>query len=59
MEHFSYLLAAYSVIFVAIFLYVAFVRTRQTRLVSSLRSMEAKLAALESELAQRPQASPR
>ena len=54
MEHFTYLLAAYSVIFVAIFLYVTFIRTRQTRLESTLRAMEAKLAALENELAQRP-----
>jgi CcmD family protein len=53
MEHFPYLLAAYSLIFVAIFLYVVFIRTRQSRLEAALRAMEAKLAALESELAHR------
>jgi CcmD family protein len=51
MDHFIYLIAAYSMIFVAIFLYVAFIRARQTRLESAIRSMEAKLAALEQELA--------
>jgi CcmD family protein len=58
MEHFPYLLAAYSVIFVTIFLYVAFIRTRQTRLEAALRAMETRLAALENELSQRPLAPP-
>jgi len=58
MEHLSYLLAAYSVIFVTIFFYVTFIRTRQTRLEAALHAMETKLAALENELAQRPQPPP-
>jgi CcmD family protein len=58
MEYFIYLLAAYSVIFLTIFLYVAFIRTRQTRLESALRSMEAKLAALESDIGRRSQTPP-
>ncbi|HLW72378.1 MAG TPA: CcmD family protein [Candidatus Binataceae bacterium] len=58
MKHFNYLLAAYSVIFVTIFLYVGFIRTRQSRLEEALRAMETKLAALENELAQRASAPP-
>jgi CcmD family protein len=59
MDHFPYLFAAYSVIFIAIFLYVTFIRARQTRLESAIRSMEAKLAALERELAERDRATAR
>lgn len=50
MDHFAYLLAAYSVIFALIFLYVTFIRSRQSRLESAIRSMETKLNALEAEL---------
>jgi CcmD family protein len=43
MENFGYLLAAYSIIFVAIFLYVLFLWRRQSHLESELRAMEARL----------------
>lgn len=46
MDHFGYLLAAYSIIFVAIFLYVIFIRSRQRRLELELRSLEARLREL-------------
>jgi CcmD family protein len=40
------LFAAYSAIFVAIFLYVAFIWNRQSRLEHELHALESKLAAL-------------
>ena len=43
MEHFEYLFAAYSIIFVVIFAYVVFVWRRQARLESELRAMEVRL----------------
>ncbi|HXZ82416.1 MAG TPA: CcmD family protein [Acidimicrobiales bacterium] len=46
MEHFGYLFATYSIIFVAMFLYVAFIWQRQSRLESEVRALEAKLKAL-------------
>ena len=46
MDHFGYLFAAYSAIFAAIFLYVAFIWNRQSRLERELRALESKLAAL-------------
>jgi len=46
MEHFGYLFATYSIIFVAIFLYVVFIWQRQSRLESEVRALEAKLKAL-------------
>ncbi len=46
MEHFGYLFAAYSVIFVAIFLYVGFIWRRQSALEAELRSLERRLAAI-------------
>ncbi|MGC1342977.1 MAG: CcmD family protein [Candidatus Binataceae bacterium] len=46
MDHFGFLFAAYSAIFVAIFLYVAFIWNRQSRLERELRALESKLAAL-------------
>jgi CcmD family protein len=46
MEHFGYLFAAYSVIFLAIFLYVIFLWRRQAALDVELRALEARLATL-------------
>jgi CcmD family protein len=46
MENFGYLFAAYSIIFVAIFLYVAFIQRRQASLESELRAMESRLGEL-------------
>jgi CcmD family protein len=46
MENFGYLFAAYSVIFVAILLYVVFVGQRQSRLEAELHAMEARLKSL-------------
>ncbi len=46
MDHFWYLFAAYSIIFAAIFLYVAFMWSRQSKLEVEVRALEAKLAAL-------------
>jgi CcmD family protein len=46
MEHFGYLFAAYSIIFVAIFLYVMFIWRRQAALDAELRTLEARMAKL-------------
>ena len=46
MEHLGYLFAAYSIIFVAIFLYVVFIWRRQAALDAELRALEAQMAAL-------------
>jgi CcmD family protein len=46
MDHFGFLFAAYSAIFAAIFLYVAFIWSRQSRLEGELRALESRLAAL-------------
>jgi CcmD family protein len=46
MENLGYLAAAYAIIFVAIFLYVAFIWRRQAALEAELRAMEARLRAL-------------
>jgi len=46
MEHFGYLFAAYSIIFVVIFLYVMFICRRQAALDAELRTLEARMAAL-------------
>jgi CcmD family protein len=43
MEHFGYLLAAYSIIFVAIFGYVWFIRARQKRVEDALRELTARI----------------
>jgi CcmD family protein len=56
MDHFNYLLAAYSIIFVAIFLYVIFLRSRQRRLESELRTLEARLKELSESSAPLPTA---
>jgi len=46
MEHFGYLFAAYSIIFVVIFLYVMFIWRRQVALDAELRTLEARIAPL-------------
>ncbi len=46
MEHLGYLFAAYSAIFIAIFLYVLFIGRRQANLEDELRALEARLEAL-------------
>jgi len=47
MENLSYLFAAYSLIFAAIFLYVMFLWQRQARLDHELRRLEAQLRKVE------------
>jgi CcmD family protein len=47
MEHLGYLFAAYSIIFAAIFLYVMFIWRRQAALDAELRTLEARMAALQ------------
>jgi len=44
MDHLGYLFAAYSAIFIVIFLYVVFLWRRQTHLEAELKALEAKLA---------------
>ena len=44
--HFGYLFAAYSIIFIVIFLYVMFIWRRQAALDAELRTLEARMAAL-------------
>jgi CcmD family protein len=51
MEHLGYLFAAYSIIFVVIFLYVVFIWRRQAALDAELRTLEARMAALTDETA--------
>ncbi len=46
MDHFTFLVAAYSAIFIVIFLYVLFVWRRQAALEAELREMEARLKEL-------------
>ncbi len=46
MEHFDYLFAAYTIIFVVIFSYVVFIWRRQARLEIELRAMEERLRSL-------------
>jgi len=46
MEHLGYLFAAYSVIFVAIFLYVVFIWRRQSQLQDELDALRKRLDAL-------------
>jgi len=43
MEHLGYLFAAYSAIFIVIFLYVVFLWRRQAHLEAELKALEAKL----------------
>jgi CcmD family protein len=49
MEHFDYLFAAYTIIFMVIFAYVMFIWRRQARLETDLRAMEERLKDLKSE----------
>ena len=51
MENLGYLFAAYSIIFVVIFLYVIFIWRRQAALDAELRTLEARMAALTDETA--------
>jgi CcmD family protein len=44
--HFGYLFAAYSIIFIVMFLYVMFVWRRQAALDAELRTLETRIAAL-------------
>jgi CcmD family protein len=53
MENLSYLFAAYTVIFVVLFLYVLFLWRRQARLDTQLRSLENGLRSVREELASR------
>ena len=46
MDHFTFLAAAYSIIFAVIFLYVLYVWRRQSVLESEIRAMEERLKAL-------------
>ncbi len=46
MEHLGYLFAAYSIIFVTIFLYVLFIWRRQGRLEAELRTLEDRFECL-------------
>ena len=46
MEHFGYLFAAYSIIFIVMFLYVMFIWRRQAALDAELRTLEARMAAV-------------
>ncbi|HEY2663442.1 MAG TPA: CcmD family protein [Candidatus Binataceae bacterium] len=46
MDHFPYLFAAYTLIFLAIFLYVAFLWRRQSRLVAEIDLLQSELKAL-------------
>jgi CcmD family protein len=57
MEHFGYLFAAYSIIFVVIFLYVMFIWRRQAALDAELRTLEARMAALTKESDSSPSSS--
>ena len=46
MEHFNFLFAGYTIIFVVIFAYVVFIWRRQARLEAELRAMEGRLKSL-------------
>ncbi|HTR60101.1 MAG TPA: CcmD family protein [Candidatus Binataceae bacterium] len=46
MDHFGFLFAAYSIIFIAIFLYVAFIWRRQALLQAELDALEKRLKAI-------------
>jgi CcmD family protein len=50
MDNLSYLVVAYSIIFIVIFLYVVFLWRRQGRLNDEMLAIEAKLAQLQAEL---------
>jgi CcmD family protein len=46
MEHFEYLFAAYSIIFIVIFVYVVFIQRRQARMEIEIRAMEERVKSL-------------
>jgi len=46
MDHFTYLFAAYTLIFFAIFLYVAFIWRRQSRLSAEIDQLQSELRSL-------------
>ena len=50
MDNFGYLLAAYSIIFVVILLYVVFIWRRQSHLEVELRVLEARLKEVREEI---------
>ena len=50
MDHLGYLFAAYSIIFVVIFAYVAFVWRRQAHLESELRGIEESIKSLKAQI---------
>jgi CcmD family protein len=50
MDNLSYLVVAYSIIFIVIFLYVVFLWRRQAQLNDEMRAIEAKLEQLQTEL---------
>jgi CcmD family protein len=51
MENLGYLVAAYTIIFVAIFLYVVFIWRRQARLEAQLRLLERRVRSVRDEIA--------
>jgi len=53
MDNLGYLFAAYTIIFVVIFLYVLFIWRRQTRLEADLRAIESRLKDVRDELSAR------
>ena len=59
MEHLGYLFAAYSIIFAVIFLYVMFIWRRQAALDAELRTLEARMAALQETSAAASASDPR
>jgi len=48
MEHFNYLFAGYTIIFVVIFAYVVFIWRRQAQMETDVRAMEERLKHLKS-----------
>jgi len=50
MEHFNYLFAAYSIIFIVIFAYIVFIWRRQARMEIEIRAMEERLKQLKAEV---------
>jgi CcmD family protein len=58
MDHFTFLVVAYSIIFGVIFLYVLFVWRRQATLENELRAMEDRLKALTGEAQDDDRAEP-
>jgi CcmD family protein len=59
MDNFNYLLAAYSIIFAVIFLYVMFIWRRQTRIEADVHALEARLQEVRDALAARSSSTSR